>query len=658
MIELNKKQKEILEESEVDVTKSFFVKVCNKEIEFESIEVNEQLGVLIAANAMYRAGVPCLSDKIYDEFHSYFKTQNPHHEFVQKVEPELITEGKTIPLPVKMLSTKKAYSFSEIKKWISTIKKVADSINIPEHEIFLRVSPKLDGYAAYDDGKVLYTRGDGVKGRDISFVFERGLKVFGSNRRGLGQGEIVISKKYFEKNLSKYFENSRNIQAAILAEKNIDERVQKAINDGKAVFCPFSELKHWEGRIEDFLSGYEDITSEILKSSEFDVDGVVIEVKSSELKAKMGATRHHHRWQIALKSNDEAVEVKVEKVIPQTSRNGKITPVVQFEPIRLSGAEISRATAHHYGLVKEKGIGKNAIIRIVRSGLVIPKIEEVIKPAEPEFPEKFQCPSCDSKLQWVDDNLFCLNADKCNDQIEKTIIHFFDTLGNNDGFGASTISTLHEHGCTNVYDIYQLETAPEKLKNMGYKEKTVKNLIAALRNSRNIQIEDWRFLAAFGVSRLGFGVSEKLLQHHRLEDIFDLTIEDLIKIDGFADITATQIVNGLRKIKNQFEKIHKLGFNLEITPLVSEIKDIENVSPIAGKKIVFTGSMLHGKRPEMQAEAKKLGAKVGSAVTGKTDFLVTGNKVGSSKIEIAKKKGVKVLTEDEYLAMLKSANQV
>ncbi len=653
MIELSKEQKEILEKASVDVSEPFFARVCSKEIEFDSIETNEQLGILIAANAMYRSGVPCISDKLYDEFHSYFKTQNPHHEFVQKVEPELITEEKTVLLPVKMLSTDKAYSFDEIKKWTNRIKKAADSIDIPEHEIFLRVSPKLDGYAAYDDGKTLYTRGDGVKGRDISFVLERGLKVFGSNERGLGQGEIVISKKYFKENLSNYFENSRNIQAAIIAEKNIDERVQEAINVGAAMFCPFSELKHWEGRVEEFLSNYEKITSDILTSSEFDVDGVIIEVKNADLKAEMGATRHHHRWQIALKSNDETAEVKVEKVIPQTSRNGKITPVVQFESTRLSGAEICRATAHHYGMVKEKSIGKGAIIRIVRSGMVIPKIEEVIEPSAPEFPEKLQCPSCGSKLQWVDDNLFCLNSDECKDQIEKTIIHFFDTLGNNDGFGASTISRLHEHGYSTVFEIYQLEKKPEKLADMGYKEKTVKNLVAALFNSRNIQVDDWRFLAAFGVNRLGLGVSEKLLQHHCLETVFDLTVDDLIKIDGFAEITASQVVDGLQKIKDQFEEIYSSGFNLERTPIESELKEERADSPILGKQIVFTGTMIHGKRSEMQTEAKKLGAKVGSSVTGKTDFLVTGTKVGAAKIEAAKKKGTKVLTEDEYLAILK-----
>jgi len=117
--------------------------------------------------------------------------------------------------------------------------------------------------------------------------------------RGLGQGEIVISKSYFEEKLSAHFDNSRNMQASIIAEKNVDERVQQAIDDGAALFFPFSELSNWEGSINDFLNGFEAITQEIWQSSDYDVDGVVIETTNAQIKEYMGFTKHHHRWQIA-----------------------------------------------------------------------------------------------------------------------------------------------------------------------------------------------------------------------------------------------------------------------------------------------------------------------------------------------------------------------
>ena len=123
---------------------------------------------------------------------------------------------------------------------------------------------------------------------------------------------------------------------------------------------------------------------------------------------------------------------------------------------------------------------------------------------------------------------------------------------------------------------------------------------------------------------------------------------------GFAEKTAEVVVKGFRKIRRLFDDIYNLDFNLDKTPLITELKESGILSPIAGKQIVFTGTMIHGKRSEMQAEAKKLGAKVGSAVTGKTDYLVTGEKVGASKISAADSKGIKVLTEDEYLYFIKN----
>ena len=654
----NNKQKEILNRSNIklkELTEKKIFEIVEESLNPDVLNTLELVEFLELANALYRSGDRIISDADYDfVFLEELKRRDPDHPFLQAVEAEAGFAGKTVELPARMLSTDKTYDNAGIITWINRIKKAAEDIGKDFDALVFRLTPKLDGFAAYDDGKGFYTRGDGKRGTDISRVFERGLSVAGCGSRGLGAGEIVVSKKYFSEHLSTYFENTRNFQASVVKEKELEEHAAKAIKDKAAVFFPFAELPTWTGDCKALMEDYDRIVEKIWNAVDYDVDGVIFEIVDDELKKYMGATNHHHRWQIALKSNDEAAEVVVQSLIPQTSRNGKITPVAQFEPTRLSGAEISRATAHNYGMVREKGIGKGALIRLVRSGLVIPKIDEVIESVAPEYPENMECPSCHSKLEWVDDNLFCLNLANCKDQIEKTIIHFFDTLGNNDGLGAATISTLNEQGVSSIYQVYQLENNAEKLAKIGYKEKTVKNLIQALTNSRKVKIEDWRFLAAFGINRLGLGVAEKLLQHHRLETIFDLNVDDFVKIDGFAEITAKQISAGLNNIKEQFDKIFDLGFKLEITPLISELKDSGVLSPIAGKQIVFTGSMVHGKRPEMQAEAKKLGAKVGSSVTGKTDYLVTGEKVGANKITAAEQKGVEVLTEDEYLKILQT----
>ena len=151
---------------------------------------------------------------------------------------------------------------------------------------------------------------------------------------------------------------------------------------------------------------------------------------------------------------------------------------------------------------------------------------------------------------------------------------------------------------------------------------------------------------------MGLGNCERLLQHHHLIDIFALTIEDIIQIEGFAEKTGAAVVKALALIKDDFKKIYKLGFKLIPTPLLNE--QPQKSSPITGLTIVFTGTMQHGKRDDMIKEAKRLGAKVGSSVTGKTDFLIVGADVGANKTKGAHTHGVRILAETEYVQLLNS----
>ena len=608
---------------------------------FEELEI-----LLKVANALYRSGHPIIEDNEYDEYLSYFKTLDPENPFLLSVEPEVLIDSKTVPLPKKMLSTDKAYSFDEIKKWTERITKAASEIEFDQNLIEIRVTPKLDGYAAYDDGVTLYTRGDGVRGQDITRAFERGLKVAQNAKRGLGAGEIVINKSYFDEILSEKFENSRNIQAAIIAEKKVDEDVQNAIDNGACVFYPFSLLDNWTGSIEDLLSNFESILEKIWNSVDFDIDGLVLETTNLPIKEYMGSTRKFHRWQIAFKVNDESAEVEVLKVVPQTSRTGRVSPVAELVPTKLSGATLSRATVHNYSMVKKNGVGPGAIIKLVRSGLVIPKIEEVIKPAEPELPKN--CPSCGAHLIWEGDHLMCPNKSDCPAQTENTLIHFFKTLGNVDGFGPKVIEKIANQGIKHIHEIYQIPK--DQFVEFGFGDKTSQNLIDQLQVSREIEIEDWRFLAAFGVTRLAGGNCEKLLQHYDVVQVFEISVEDMVKIDGFAQLSAEAIVEGLANVREEFFKVYSLGFNLSVTPKESDRESSD--SPIAGAVVVFTGSMQQGSRDDMEKNAKALGAKVAKSVTGKTTFLVTGDKVGETKIKAARDKGVKVLTEQEYLNLI------
>jgi DNA ligase (NAD+) len=608
------------------------------------------LALLELVNILYRAGEPAISDNIYDAvFIAELTHRNPEHPWLHVVEPEPLFIGKTVNLPVKMLSTEKAYNLESIEKWMARIEKASIELDISFDKLRFRLTPKLDGYAAYDDGKHLYTRGDGRKGTDITRVFNRGLVVAGDGIRGQGAGEIVVQRSYFTEILAEHFENARNFQASIIKEKELDEHAVAAIKQQAAMFYPFAQLPDRHVSAAELVQDFTSLIEQVLKWVDYDVDGVVIEVIDPDLRTYMGATRHHHRWQIAYKKNLETVEVKVLQVTPQTSRSGRVNPVAELQPVKLSGALISRATAHHYGLVKQEGIGPGTLIELTRSGLVIPKIERVITPATAQIPD--QCPSCGSELYWENDYLYCSNAIACPAQIENTIEHFFKTLANIDGFGRKTIEKLHAAGISSVLEIYQLDL--HHLMEFGFGEKTSKNLLQQLQRSKTEAIEDWRFLGAFGLYRMGLGNCERLLQHHSLSNIFSLSMAELCKVDGFAEKTSAEMVTNFKRIQPIFKQIFALKFNLIATPLLSEHHEFN--SPIAGKVIVFSGSMAHGSRAEMKQQAKQLGAKVANSVTGKTDFLVTGGKVGAAKISSAEKKGVTVIDELSYFAMLKNS---
>ncbi|MBW2594352.1 MAG: DNA ligase, partial [Deltaproteobacteria bacterium] len=257
------------------------------------------------------------------------------------------------------------------------------------------------------------------------------------------------------------------------------------------------------------------------------------------------------------------------------------------------------------------------------------------------------CPSCKSTLEWRNDFLKCMNPD-CRAQIEQNLLHWFKTLGNADWFGIKTIKKLVDGGYDSLEKIYGMAQADFLELEFGPVQS--KNLAQALHISRTRQVEDWRFLAAMGIPDLGRGDSRKLLVHFSLEDIADVTAEDIEKINGFGSISSRSITGGIEQRKTIFTYLLSLGFNLERTPLMETSEAQE--SPIAGMGVVFTGKMLHGSREEMKTAARNLGARVQTAVSSKTDYLVCGEKVGARKLEKAAKAGVRIMTEKEYWELL------
>jgi DNA ligase (NAD+) len=599
-------------------------------------------------NTAYRAGTPLIPDLVYDTLLAKYAREFPNNPFFNQleIEPEELVIGKTVKLPQRMLSTNKAYSHKEIEKFLNDCEEVGKKLGVKE--VLFRITPKLDGFAGYYKDKKLYTRGNGYEGTDISIALQRGLNIFTPAQMIFkeGPGEIVVHKGFFKETLTEDFENSRNVISSVIKEGELDSKIKTAINTRNVIFYPFSNLYGWMENKEGVLNNLEIMWDTVATNCDFDTDGLVIEAISEKIKSEMGATNHHHKWMLAYKKNTESHEVIVTGLTWQTGTIGRITPVVELVPTKISGVTISRATGHNFANVVKEGIDAGATVQVVRSGLVIPYIQKVIIPSDnvsvPEF-----CPSCGAETIQEGVHLLCSNTIDCPAQIEGILGFFFKTIGNCDGFGPAIIEKLHNFGYDNIVDICEMDQ-DDFYKVIG--GKTAENLFKALKKSRQLPIEDWRFLAAFSLDGHGKGNCEKLLMKYALEDIFKLTVDDIITIDGFAEKSASALVNSLKKIKRDFEYLlNVVKFNLVET--IRGGKVIE--SPIAGKVVVFTGTMLSGSRNSMIDNAKALGANVGTTVTSKTNILVCGEKVGASKTNSAKKNGTLVLSEVEYLELIK-----
>ncbi len=597
-------------------------------------------------NRAYRSGEPLISDEEYDRMLGWLREEQPDHPFLVQVEAEAVPLGKRrIRHPRPMLSTDKAKSPEEMGQFIGRMARAAVEIGLAPAAVVYRVTPKLDGLAGRDEEGVLSTRGTGQEGYDITRVFERGVVPVGGRGRGLG--ELVIAQSYFEELLADEFEHPRNVMVGLVNADTLTPAAERTLAAGAARFVPYAELPRWEGSGEALRERIDELDRELREAVDYKTDGLVAEVTNPELRQHLGATSHHHRWQVAYKRPSERARTRIKGIAWQTGRTGVVTPVLEVEPVWLSGATISRLTAHHAGMVLSQRLGPGAVVEISRSGEVIPKLEAVLAPAE-RVHIPGECPCCSEPLTESGDFLRCTNETGCSAQTANQLIHFFSTLGNADLFGPKTIDRLVAGGFDSLPRIYGLRLPDLRALQFGPGQSA--NLVKELERSRTQPVEDWRFLAAIGIPHLGRGDSRKLLQEIPLEALGELTPGRLMAIHGFGPVTSPVITDALGQRWPEVKYLlHEVGFQLIPTMKPSQAR-IDG--PMAGKGVVFTGAMQHGTREQMQEQARALGALVQSSVSRKTNFLVCGERVGASKMNKARDLGVQVLNEAEYLELI------
>lgn len=616
-----------------------------------SIELPEQLE---AANAAYRAGNPVMSDAEYDLLVESLRQADPTHPFLHRVEPdpEGTFGGQKIQHASPMLSTEKAYDAQALAAFFKRVGDEAKRLGLPEPKY--RITAKLDGLAGSRDrahGVDLATRGNGLQGEDISRALARGLRIIGADVDG--PGEIVMPRDFFvERVASLGFKHPRNFMVGFVAADETKDHHRLVADAGMAHFVPYTNLIPIHANAETILEEIEEMAACIREASPYDTDGVVIEVVDPRLRDALGSTNHHHRWQIAYKTQGEIAETTVIGVVWQTGRTGRITPVIEVEPVDLSGATIRRATAHNFKKARADGLGIGSRVTMIRSGEVIPYIVDVLSPAPLDVPDA--CPCCGGAVEEDGEYLTCINPE-CSAQAEGRIIHFFKTLGNADGFGPKAAEKIVAAGHTRLPAILHLTRAD--FEGMGFGPGQAQNLEAEIARCLQTPVEDWRFLAAFGLRHLGRGDSKALLLSlGGLDGLLPLEAERIMAVDGFAEKTAASIAASVAAAWPEIEAIRKLGIPLLISSAHGSFDGEangggESAMPLAGLSLVFTGTFSRG-REDLEDEAERLGAKVQSSMNGKTSAVVVGEKPGASKTSKAAALGTKVWTEAEYLARL------
>ena len=604
-------------------------------------------------NTAYRDGTPIVTDSSYDFWIKHLKKIDPNHSWLHTIEPEKFKGWKVNHGNNIMLSTEKAYDIESLRNWINRIKKASIRINIDFREVGIRITPKLDGLAAKDLKNILSTRGNGRIGTDISHVFSRGVVAKGG--RNLGVGEIVISKSYFDLKLSQEHDHPRSVVVGIIRSEKLKEYAKHILKDGAVHFVPYSTLDAWEGSLNNLIKEFNNkllvIKNNIKNKTDYAIDGFVIEATDEKLKEEMSHTDTHHRWQIALKEKGDTTQVVVKNIAWQVGRTGKITPVINIDPVFLSGANISKITAHNAGIVKTKNIGEGATIIITRAGEVIPDFVNLITVGkDADIPKN--CPSCSKKLTWKNDFLYC-NSILCNSREKVGLQYFFKKL-EIDGFGEKTIDRLYDQGAKTLERILNMKE--QDFLEFGFSNGISYNLTKAITIRTQKKIEDWYFLAALGIEALGESSSKKLLAKMTIKELLNTNIEEILKIKGFAEKKSRVIHNGL-KTKEPTIKYLEKTFNIIPTRLDSS-KKLKN-SPMYNKNILFTGAMKTGNRSLMQKQAENAGGNIHKTVTLKTNIVVTGENAGNSKldrIKLLNKKGakIKIIREQEWLNIIKN----
>ena len=598
----------------------------------------------------------------------------------------LLDEFKTVPHKRRMLSLGNTYSEEELLEFDERVRK---SLGIDAVEYVCEL--KIDGLAIslfYENGQLIQavTRGDGFQGDDVT----ENVKTIRSVTQQLHgnyptsfeiRGEIFMHRKGFDRlNQQRQaqgeatYANPRNVASGSLKIKDAKEVAKRPLDITLYHFLsdqyPFAT--HSESLIQAQSWGIKtaehsqtcrsiDEVFDYLKRWDaarhdlgFDTDGVVIKVNSLRHQEELGFTAKVPRWAIAYKFQTETATSKLLGITYQVGRTGAITPVAELQPVALLGTTVKRASLHNANEIERLDVRIGDTVFVEKGGEIIPKIVGVdfSRRAENSVPHMYitNCPECNSELQRNDGEAqhYCLNSEECPPQAIGKIEHFVGRKAMDiQSIGSEMAETLYQQGLVReLADLYFL-TFDQVLALDRVGEKTAMNLIEGIETSKSQPFE--RVLFGLGIRFVGETVAKKLAQGlGNIDAIMVATEEQLVAIDEIGERIAESVVQYFSEEKHRMGIERMKAAGLTFTAIQKESLG----DGLAGKTMVISGVFAKHSRDEIKVMIEAHGGKVGSGVTGKTDYLVAGDGIGPSKLEKATQLGVNIIDEDTFLTMI------
>ena len=651
---------------------------------------------------------PEISDQEYDQLfkkllalESEFPNIKAINSPSERVGSEPVSGLRPFNHRIPMLSLDNAFDDQDIedfeKRFLNKLKR--------KEAFSYSCEPKIDGIAiclVYKNGTLTRagTRGDGNIGEEVTHNVKtmkeipmqlKKSKNFAYPKEIEIRGEIYVEKKDFS-NLNdkfkeegqKVFANPRNFAAGSMRQLNPKVASARPLKvfchslgylDGNTLFDSQSSVirafQEWglptcpEISLASTLEETKKAFSKIAKLREqlaYEIDGVVIKINEITLQQELGFSSRAPRWAIARKFEAEQAETKINSISFQMGRTGSLTPVANLQPVKVGGVTISNATLHNMDEVERLDVREQDYVFIKRAGDVIPKIVSVIKEKRSGSEIRVKLPSscsvCKREVSYFEENIPCLEislesefSEGCYgyDQFKESLKHFVSRNAMDiEGLGSKTIDALIGNKfISSITDLYSLNMN-QLLSLEGFAEKSAKNLIDSISKSKETEL--YRFIYSLGIKEIGLQTSKNIAKElGTLENIIKTSYEKFIQVEDIGEVAASNLVSFFenKKFLKILENFKKLNFNLS-----NEISNNQE-SHLLNKKIVITGTLSSYSRNELKETLEKMGAKVSSAVSKNTDYLISGSDPGS-KIKKASELNIQIIDEDGLSSFLQN----